>query len=312
MIVENSDQRYDEYRIPGLVMTNKQTLIGYYECRKTHSDWADIDIKVIRSTDHGENWETTFVVEGKGNTLNNPMMIVDGEVIHFLYCKNYKQLFYRKSTDDGQTFTDATEITKPFETCGFYFSVLAVGPGHGIVHNGNILVPIWFAANKDDPFSHHPSFISTLCSKDGENWSLGEIIGKDYLVEASETALAVTADNTVLASIRCENDRRRALAISPNGVSDWQDVHLDDRMPDAICQGSMFHDGEYVYHINCTCQTAREDLTVKKTRDNFNTFEEIYVDKFGGYSDFVVEGNTLYVLYEHQYGTELIFKKISV
>jgi sialidase (precursor) len=78
-------------------MTEQNTLIGYYECRKSDSDWADIDLKVIRSTDKGEHFETVWVISSNGNTLNNPMMTVMEKEIHFLFCKNYKELFYCKS-----------------------------------------------------------------------------------------------------------------------------------------------------------------------------------------------------------------------
>ena len=47
MIIEKSDEKFVQYRIPGLVLTGKGTLLGYYECRRSFSDWADIDIKVI-------------------------------------------------------------------------------------------------------------------------------------------------------------------------------------------------------------------------------------------------------------------------
>ena len=53
---------YSQCRIPGMVITEKGTILCYYECRRTHSEWADIDIKVIRSTDDGENWETVTVI----------------------------------------------------------------------------------------------------------------------------------------------------------------------------------------------------------------------------------------------------------
>ena len=96
---------YSQCRIPGIVSTENGTLLAYYECRKTNSDWADIDIKIIRSTDEGNTWQTVALFPGNGNTLNNPVMFVKGDELHFLFLKNYKELFYCFSSDDGKTFS---------------------------------------------------------------------------------------------------------------------------------------------------------------------------------------------------------------
>ena len=100
--------------------------------------------------------------------------------------------------------TSPSLVKKSIE-CDIFYNVAAVGPGHGIVHEGKMIVPIWFAQNKDDQLAHHPSIIATLYSTDGEKWHLGELIGQKVLIDPSECALAVTADNKVLISIRNEN-----------------------------------------------------------------------------------------------------------
>ena len=161
-IIEKANAQYFACRIPGMVLTESGTLLAYYECRSARSDWAQIDIKVIRSTNEGRDWETVRIVPGQGNTLNNPMMIVDGDTVHFLYCKNYRELFYCRSTDDGITFSEPLNISYVFENSGYDHTVAAIGPGHGIVHNGKLLLPVWFACNHTDLKAHHPSFISTV------------------------------------------------------------------------------------------------------------------------------------------------------
>lgn len=287
---------YSQCRIPGLVVTEAGTLLGCYECRRSNSDWADIDIKVIRSTDEGEVWQTVTVIAGAGNTLNNPVMFVRGNEIHFLFLKNYRTLFHCVSTDDGRSFSAPQE--KPVN-CGFFYNAVAVGPGHGIVHDGRMIVPIWFAQNTKNEKSHHPSVISTLYSDDGETWCLGEIIGEGVLVNPSECALAVTAAGEVLISVRNENDcRQRAFALSESGIGGWRDLHFDPQMPDPVCMGSMCHANGKIYHINCESSTARENLTVKISGDCFAHFDRIPVDTPAGYADLAVRGDTLFVLYE--------------
>ena len=98
MLIEKPNSEYAHCRIPGLIVSQKGTLLGCYECRRYSSDWADIDLKIIRSEDGGESWETALLIKSGGNTMNNPVLIADGDTIHFLYCENYVRLFYCKST----------------------------------------------------------------------------------------------------------------------------------------------------------------------------------------------------------------------
>lgn len=312
MLIEKANGKtYSQCRIPGIVITENGTLLAYYECRKTNSDWADIDIKVIRSTDEGATWQTVNVIEGNGNTLNNPVMFVKDEELHLLFLQNYKMLFHCISTDDGKTFSKHQE--KSID-CDFFYNAVAVGPGHGIVHNGKMIVPIWFAQNKENAHAHRPSIVATLYSTDGEKWDLGEFIGRDFLVNPSECALAVTADNKVLISIRNENSsHQRAFAISDGGISEWTEIYFNQQIPDPVCMGSMCHENGRIYHINCDSDMARENLTVKISEDCFKSFESIFVDTPAGYSDIAVKNDTLYIFYERDcINGGLYFKKITL
>lgn len=297
MLMEKAGKgQYMLCRIPGIVMTEDDTLLAYYECRDTFSDWAQIDIKIIRSIDEGDTWKTSAIIPGNGDTLNNPVMFVKGQELHLLFLKNYKELYHCVSTDDGKTFS--VPVRKEF-SCDFFYNVVAVGPGHGIVHNGRMIVPAWFAQNKEDPKAHGPSIIATLYSDDGSSWKLGEVIGHDILKNPSECALAITKENKILISIRQENEEHlRAFALSENGVSNWSDVYFHPQIPDPVCMGSMCQENGTIYHINCDCANERENLTVKISDDCFNTFESIAVDNPAGYSDIAVKNGTLYILYE--------------
>ncbi len=300
---------YSQCRIPGIVITEKGSLLAYYECRKSNSDWADIDIKIIRSTDGGDTWQTVCVFEENKNTLNNPVMIVKGEELHFLFLKNYKTLFHSVSYDDGLTFSVPQERVID---CPFFYNAVAVGPGHGIVHHGKMIIPVWFAQNKTENKSHHPSVIATLYSTNGNDWCIGEVIGADILQDPSECTLAVAKENKVLISIRNENDcRRRAFAISDNGIENWQNLHFHDQIPDPVCMGSMCYENETIYHINCNSESERTNLTVRKSDDCFKTFESIFIDSPAGYADIAVQNGTLYILYERDSANGgLRFKRI--
>lgn len=305
MIVEKAFADYTDFRIPGIIITESGVLLRYCECRRSLSDWADIDIKIDRSADMGKNWDTVLLLKSGGNTLNNPVMFVDGEQLVFLYCKNYKEIWKCVSTDDGKSFGKTERVNFESEV-DFFYNVVAVGPGHGIVHNGRLIVPIWFAYNREKEKSHHPSFISTFYSDDkGESWKVGEIIFRDKLRNPSECALAITAENEILISIRHEGEiRTRGLAKSQDGISAWKGLRFEENLTDPICMGSMTHCNGRIYHSNCDSATERKNLTVKISDDCFKTSHNIRISDMGGYSDIAIWGDKLFILYEKHVSTE--------
>ena len=308
-LIEKDNGLYRTCRIPGLIRTRRGTLLAYYECRRSLSDWADIDLKIIRSTDEGETWQTVRLLPGEGNTLNNPVMLEEGDTLHFLYCQNYRQLFACTSTDDGVTFTEPVEKTEAFEQAGFY-NAAAIGPGHGIEHQGRLLVPAWFASNRAEALAHRPSVIRIMYSEDhGRNWQLTEPLGQNVLINPSECALAVTPKGRVVISIRHENPlRRRAWSLSDSGIRDWEPIRFAEELPDPICQGSMISNGQKVLHIHCASETQRVQLALQIGADC-----KVLVDEMGGYADIAASLQKAYVLYERNIGHDgLYFTKIDL
>ncbi len=319
MNLETYNTEFLSYRIPGIVSTGKGSLLAYYECRKDMSDWAEIVIKIIKSTDSGENWKEIKRIVSQGDTLNNPVITVNGDTLHMLYCVNYRRVFYIKSEDDGETWSEPEEITPVFDSVERPFTVIATGPGHGIVTpRGVMVIPVWYAYNRDDEKAHKPSFIGTVYSSDnGATWQAGELLNADFLVNPSECALTVLSDGSVMMSVRNESERRlRAHAYSKNGFKDWYGIDWDERFPDPVCQGSLCYGGEKNYFINCNSQIKRANLTVKVSEDDFKTFKEIPVSEKGGYADIAEKDGTLFVLREYANNGELKFsidfEKISL
>ena len=304
MILEKIKTEYYMCRIPGLILTDKKSLIAYYECRSEYSDWAEIDIKVIRSTDGGKTFETATLIKGEGDTLNNPVMVQKDGVIHFLYLRNYRTLYYCTSVDDGLTFSGPRDITSVIDAGGFFYNCVALGPGHGIVHNGRIIFPVWYAQNEEDPNAHGPSRITTLYSDDdGATWTLGETFANG-LICPNESALA-SVGGKVLISIRNHSGFCRAFAESDTGIDGWSEAELYKNMPDSVCMGSMFTVGDRIYHINCANNDKpRINLTVKISDDCFKTYKSILIDEKGGYSDIAVCGDTMYIIYERDFKDE--------
>ena len=109
------EDSYAHRRIPGLIICGDGSVICYYECRTSRSsDWSLIDIGMRKSTDNGLTWgkEQLIALSGGKNTVNNPVMMVakNGKLL-FMYLENYKRLFIRESTDHGESWSEAREIT---------------------------------------------------------------------------------------------------------------------------------------------------------------------------------------------------------
>lgn len=257
---------YKIYRIPGIVVTKKGTIIAYTEARRTGSgDWDSIDILMRRSTDGGATFSPQRVIaqapgkiernpvaierkQSKADdvTYNNPVAIADRNgALHFLFCLEYMRAFYMRSDDDGATFTKLVEITHVFDEFRpeYAWRVLATGPGHGIqLTNGRLIVPIWLSLGTGGN-GHHPSVNGTIYSDDhGATWHRGAIAVPDTpaFPDPNETTAAQLADGTVMLNVRTQaKENRRTIVTSRDGATKWSAPHLQQDLVDPICFGSL-------------------------------------------------------------------------
>ena len=115
---------YHEYRIPGIVVTRKGTILLVYEARGANrDDWADMWVTIRRSTDGGETFsnpvyphELTRGTEERKITWNNPVLIVDRDRIHLIFHRDYEQVWHCYSDDDGISFSEPVEITDTYRS----------------------------------------------------------------------------------------------------------------------------------------------------------------------------------------------------
>jgi len=71
--------KYNNYRIPSVIVTKKGTLLAFCEGREA-GDTGDIDILLKRSEDNGKTWSGEMVVWNDGrNTCGNPCPVIDEE-----------------------------------------------------------------------------------------------------------------------------------------------------------------------------------------------------------------------------------------
>ena len=282
---------YTAIRIPGVITPDDGRIICYYECRRG-GDWSPIDVGMQTSNDGGNTWTPTRIIaDGKGrNACNNPVMIADGNALYFLYCENYKRLFICKSEDYGDHFSEPVELTGEIDRLmhGRFWSVIAVGPGHGVaLKDHTLFVPIWFGCNRIDMFAHHPSYIAVLRGKErGSEWDISLPIGENVLKDPSECCIAILPEDRLLLNIRNENSiHRRAVAVGDAFDNTWASPMFDDSLPDPVCMAGLCNCAGDILFTNCANLNARIDLTMRKLNQDGRILESIKISTFGGYSD---------------------------
>lgn len=257
---------YAQYRIPGVVVTKAGTVLAYCEARKTGSDWATIDILLRRSSDGGKTWtEPQKIADVKGPkernpvavakkigkpddvTYNNPVMIADKDgSVHLVFCLEYMRCFATRSTDEGKTWSEPTEITaSAFEPLkkAHDWKVIATGPGHGIqLKGGRLVVPVWLSLGTGGS-GHGDSVTATIYSDDsGKTWKPGEVAvphTADFN-SPNEATVCELADGSVMLNARSPSKaNRRLVTISADGATKWSKPAFDEALPEPVCMGSL-------------------------------------------------------------------------
>ncbi len=267
---------YVMYRIPGVCVTPRGTILVYCEARQGSGDWTKQDILLRRSQDGGKTWTPPGVVsrepaDAKPNpaavkqklsregqiTAHNAVTIVDGDsgTVHMLYGIEYARFFHIASRDEGENWSEPVEITKSLEPYRerYPWVVVGNGCGHGIQlekgpHAGRMLAAFWLSTGTGG-HAHRPSDLGVLTSDDrGRTWKAGDFICRNgepaadgrKIVNPSETMLVELSDGRVMANIRSESEpNRRLVAVSADGGAHWDRPAFHEGLPEPVCMASM-------------------------------------------------------------------------
>jgi sialidase-1 len=324
-LFEEGRDGFTLYRIPGIVVTSRGSVLAYCEARKfSTADRGEIEIHLRRSTDGGRSWSSPQQVAHLGErlprnphlppgkqakdfggpkeqTVNNPVAIAcRNGTVHLIYCVEYMRCFHIRSDDEGLSWSKPVEITTAFEAfrSTVDWQAMATGPGHAIeLQNGRLVVPFWMSTY--EPGVKRGKGVGVVFSDDqGVTWLPGEIA----LLDAGEPNIAELLDGGVLLTARNGDARsRRISATSSNGATDWSSPRFIDELYEPGCMaGIVSHPGSdslkgpllLFSNVQTTERkhSSRRNLTIHLSRDGGATWPVSRVLEPGpsAYSDLAI------------------------
>jgi len=241
---KGGDDGSKAYRIPGLVTTNRGTLVAVYDVR--YRGWGDlpgdIDIGMSRSTDGGSTWEAMKVIMDAGKDpkwrydgIGDPSVVVDTTTNTIWVAATWShgnrswrgsgpglapeetgQFMLVKSSDDGRTWSKPVNITKQIKDPKWCF-VLA-GPGRGItMSDGTIVLP---AQYQDPPGKRRLPHSTFIYSRNrGKKWQ----IATGAFDDTTESAVVELSPGTLMLNCRYNRKNRRVVMTTRDMGETWSE-----------------------------------------------------------------------------------------
>jgi sialidase-1 len=319
-VYQAGDAGYHTFRIPSLIAARNGTLLAFAEGRRAGGgDAGDIDLVLKRSRDEGRTWSPVQVIGDDGpNTVGNPCPVIDRTTgtIWLLTTRNRgadrekdiiagtaegtRTVWLMKSTDDGETWSAAIDITASVKRPGWTW--YATGPGIGIqTRAGRLVIP---ANHAEAGTGVHRSHI-VYSDDGGRTWAVGGIADAG----TNESQLVELSDGRLMLNMRNHPPKPqnvRLVAISRDGGRTLAPSRPDPRLVEPPAQASLLalpggRRGRASLVFANPASTARERLTVRLSDDEGATWPASRVVHPGpaAYSSLAALGDgTIGVLFE--------------
>ena len=330
------DDNSAAFRIPGLVTTNKGTLLGVYDVRYNSSvDLQEhVDVGLSRSTDGGKTWEKMRLPLAFGETgglpaaqngVGDPSILVDTKTntewvvaawTHGMGnqrawwsshpgmdVNHTAQLVMSKSTDDGKTWSEPINVTEQVKDPSWYF--LLQGPGRGItMSDGTLVFPIQYIGSDRIPNA------GIMYSKDsGKTWK----IHNHARTNTTEAQVAEVEPGVLMLNMRDNRGGSRAVYTTTDLGETWKE-HESSRtaLIEPVCMASLISvkakdnvlKKDILIFSNPNSTKNRNNMTIKVSLDGGKTWSpehQVLGDEgYGwGYSCLsMVDKETVGILYE--------------
>ena len=324
------------FRIPGLVTTNKGTMLGVYDVRYNSSvDLQEhVDVGLSRSTDGGKTWEKMRLPLAFGETgglpagqngVGDPSILVDTKTNTIwivaawthgmgnqrawvsshpgMGVNHTAQLVLTKSTDDGKTWSEPMNVTEQVKDPSWYF--LLQGPGRGITMDDGILVfPIQFIDSTRIPNA------GIMYSKDqGKNWKIHNLARTN----TTEAQVAELTPGVLMLNMRDNRGGSRAVSVTSDLGKTWTE-HASSRkaLQESVCMASLISvkakenvlGKDILLFSNPNTTDGRDHITIKASLDGGVSWlpeHQLLLDEGSswGYSCLsMIDNETVGILYE--------------
>lgn len=324
-----NDENVHTYRIPGIITTDKGTLISVYDIRYDNDRDlpGNIDVGMSRSTDGGKTWDAMKNIMDMGGPADNsgsgdPSILFDPLTktiwVAALWSKGNRsiagsgpglspdetgQFLLTSSVDDGLTWSKPYSISNQVKNPEW--RLFFPGPGNGIaMADGKLVFPAQYWDASKMPHS-------TLIYSDdhGKNWKSG-VGAKSNTTEAQ---LVETIPGTLMLNMRDNRGKFRSVATTTDMGKSWTEHATSyNTLTDPVCMASFIKASVRVkgqmrtvlFFSNQNNPKSRTDFTIKASMDLGETWlpaNQLLIDtrKSYGYSALTkVDDDHIGVLYE--------------
>jgi sialidase-1 len=341
------DDGVKRYRIPGIDITKKGSLIAVYDVRRRKgSDLpGDIDVGMSRSTDGGKSWEPMKIIMDMGDDpkwkydgIGDPCITVDRKTgtiwVAAVWSHGNRawhgtgpgmkpeetgQYMLVKSDDDGKSWSQPINITQQIKQPDWCY--VLPSPGRGLtMSDGTIVIPSQYQdslANKRVPHS------TIIYSKDeGKTWT----IGNSAKTNTTECRVIELADGSLMLNMRDNRGGSRAVSISKDMGKTWS-KHPTSRqaLVEPVCNAGLIRikakdnitNKNLLLFINPNKNNRRSHMTIKVSFDEGMTWPKkhwLLVDEgaSAGYASLVqIDKETIGALYEGS-RANICFRRIKI